>query len=31
MRAMLGLCVGQQARATLTHYDATTQVVELGW
>jgi hypothetical protein len=31
MRAMLSLCVGQPARAVLTHFDETTQVVELGW
>jgi hypothetical protein len=31
MRAMLGLCVGQAARAVLTHFDETTHVVELGW
>ena len=31
MRSTLSLCVGQSARAVLTEYDATTQVVELGW
>ncbi|HEY6461607.1 MAG TPA: hypothetical protein VIY73_15675 [Polyangiaceae bacterium] len=31
LRATLRLCVGQSARATLTHWDATTQVVEVGW
>ena len=31
MRATLGLCVGQAARAVITHYDETTQIVELGW
>jgi hypothetical protein len=31
VRAALRLCVGQSARATLVDYDATTQVVEVGW
>jgi hypothetical protein len=31
MRAILSLCVGQAARATLAFCDATTQVVELRW
>jgi hypothetical protein len=31
LRAVLGLCVGQSARATLVEYDATTQVCELRW
>lgn len=31
LRAILRLCVGQSARAVLTHYDETTHVVELGW
>ena len=31
LRAILRLCVGQSARATMTSYDATTQVVELAW
>ena len=31
LRSTLSLCVGQAARAVLTHCDATTQVVELGW
>jgi hypothetical protein len=31
LRAILGLCVGQTARATLVEFDATTQVVDLRW
>jgi hypothetical protein len=31
MRGILGLCVGRRARAVLTSYDATTQVVALDW
>jgi hypothetical protein len=31
VRAVMRLCVGQSARATLVEYDATTQVVEVGW
>lgn len=31
LRAILRLCVGPSARATLTHFDTSTQVVELAW
>ena len=31
LRAILRLCVGQSARATLTQFDSTNQVVELAW
>jgi hypothetical protein len=31
MRAILRLCVGQTARATLVGFDKTTQVVKVGW
>jgi hypothetical protein len=31
MRAVLRLCVGPSARARLVDFDASTQVVELGW
>lgn len=31
MRAVLRLCVGQAARASLSHCDETTQVIELAW
>jgi hypothetical protein len=31
LRAILGLCVGQSARAVLLEYDATSQVCEVRW
>jgi len=31
LRAVLRLCVGQSARAALVGFDATTQIVEVGW
>lgn len=31
LRAMLRLCVGKSARASLVDFDPTTQVVEVGW